>query len=304
MAEIALASDVAVLALDEAAGPALARRSPVRLVTADNVILASEAPRLFILTTAEQLESDRVAELVREVSRAGKLEALLIRQPTDQWWVRDVLDTAGIRPGRKAQAYSEPAVAQRIITARVARASRSLIADARAVGGYLLVKSCDLRTIRVPFRDDPLSAIGSEDRGDFEIDEDGDSILWPKSGVQVDLLGLRRIIDPALRERAIHEGHSYDVSYGSGIRRLRVETGLRQTDIPGLSAKQVSRIELGNQRPTASAIRLLAAAHRLAPNDYMGRVASLKQDETSSAARSRATRSRRAAAPTPAQHAA
>lgn len=60
----------------------------------------------------------------------------------------------------------------------------------------------------------------------------------------------------------------FNKTYGSASRKLRREKGLRQSDVPGLTARQVGRIESGH-RATRSALQKLAAAHGLSVNEYL-----------------------------------
>jgi len=50
---------------------------------------------------------------------------------------------------------------------------------------------------------------------------------------------------------------------------LRKEKGLRQSDIEGLTARQIGRIENGQCRATLSALQKLAKAHNMSVNEYM-----------------------------------
>jgi transcriptional regulator with XRE-family HTH domain len=68
------------------------------------------------------------------------------------------------------------------------------------------------------------------------------------------------------------EGKAFNQAYGVAIRKLRREKGLRQSDIEGLTARQVGRIEAG-QRATLSALRKLAQAHGMGVDEYMDRLA-------------------------------
>ena len=54
---------------------------------------------------------------------------------------------------------------------------------------------------------------------------------------------------------------------------IREEAGLRQADISGLSARQVSRIEAGSGTPRQQTLHKLAAAHSLTVSEYLERVA-------------------------------
>ena len=51
--------------------------------------------------------------------------------------------------------------------------------------------------------------------------------------------------DPAYRRRAKKRRLESDRSLGGALRRLRLQKGLRQSDFPGLTAKEIARIERG-----------------------------------------------------------
>jgi helix-turn-helix protein len=51
--------------------------------------------------------------------------------------------------------------------------------------------------------------------------------------------------DERYRRRAKHRQEACDRSLGGTVRRLRLERGLRQKDFPGVTAKEVARIERG-----------------------------------------------------------
>jgi helix-turn-helix protein len=56
--------------------------------------------------------------------------------------------------------------------------------------------------------------------------------------------------DEDYRTRAKKRALEQDSSLGGAIRRLRLQKGLRQTDFPGITAKEIARIEKGSlKRP-------------------------------------------------------
>lgn len=60
-----------------------------------------------------------------------------------------------------------------------------------------------------------------------------------------------------LRKRQLEN----DDSFGASVRRLRIQRGLKRSDIPGISDKQVARIERGEtENPQAETLNALAAA--------------------------------------------
>jgi hypothetical protein len=54
-----------------------------------------------------------------------------------------------------------------------------------------------------------------------------------------------REFDERYRRRAKHQRHAADRTLGGMLRRVRLERGLRQRDLPGVTAKEVARIERG-----------------------------------------------------------
>ena len=55
--------------------------------------------------------------------------------------------------------------------------------------------------------------------------------------------------------------------------QLTEEAGLAQSKIPDLTERQLRRIEQGEGRATSKALAALAAAHGLALDDYLDRLA-------------------------------
>jgi hypothetical protein len=51
--------------------------------------------------------------------------------------------------------------------------------------------------------------------------------------------------DPAYRKRAKQRELAHDDSFGASVRRLRLSHGLRRGDFPGISEKEIARIERG-----------------------------------------------------------
>ena len=104
----------------------------------------------------------------------------------------------------------------------------------------------------------------------------------PASGVDLDLEALRYYTDAEpRRRRADRERLARSEQFGAAVATVRGRHGLRQTDVEGLSARQVRRIEKGESEASASALEKLAEAHGLRANDYLEEVA----EELSSASR-------------------
>jgi hypothetical protein len=65
--------------------------------------------------------------------------------------------------------------------------------------------------------------------------------------------------DRDYRKRAKSRRVEQDRSFGGALRRLRLQKGLARSDFPGISAKEIARIERGEvKRPHAATLRTLA----------------------------------------------
>jgi alkylresorcinol/alkylpyrone synthase len=89
---------------------------------------------------------------------------------------------------------------------------------------------------------------------------------------------------------------------GAGMMKEMVDTllashGLKQTDIKGLSERQVRRLEEGDTLPHSSTLTKLAASHGMSINDYMGELAkrSGRRASSSGSGSRRTTRTKPAA---------
>ena len=65
--------------------------------------------------------------------------------------------------------------------------------------------------------------------------------------------------DPAYRVRAKKRAVERDSSFGGALRRLRIQKGLRRTDFPNLTSREIARIERGEvSRPRRRTLAILA----------------------------------------------
>jgi transcriptional regulator with XRE-family HTH domain len=66
-------------------------------------------------------------------------------------------------------------------------------------------------------------------------------------------------LDEDYRTRARKRRLEQDESIGGSIRRLRLQKGLRQSDFPGVTAKEIARIERGKvKRPHRDTLEKIA----------------------------------------------
>ena len=66
---------------------------------------------------------------------------------------------------------------------------------------------------------------------------------------------------------------SHDKKFVQAIAAFRTLNGLRQTDIPGLTDRQVRGIEKGERSVTLKSLSALAKAHKMSLKNYMNEVA-------------------------------
>lgn len=107
----------------------------------------------------------------------------------------------------------------------------------------------------------------------FEIDEDGSFVYWPDLDVHLGWRQLQQLINPQAALKASQKNEEFNKRYGKAVQKLREAADLNRSDIPGLSEKQLGRIEKGDCRLTTNAIEALAKAHKMDPNEYMKKLA-------------------------------
>lgn len=104
---------------------------------------------------------------------------------------------------------------------------------------------------------------------DFEIYSEGAYIHWPGLNVHLGMEAIRVACDPELKHQYQRERLKDDHDTGLAIRTLREEAALRQSDIEGVSNRQVRRIEQGEVRARTATLNYFAEAHGLELNAYL-----------------------------------
>ena len=164
--------------------------------------------------------------------------------------------------------------------------ARHRIAEAWWDGDLLVVISPHFERLRMP-----MSSITSfrgrtrDELSHFEVDDDGSFIEWPLLDIHLGWDQLARAINPEMALKARQREAEFNLRYGMAIRAVRESRGFRQADVPGLSSKQVGRIEKGECRATHRALSRLAVAHGMTTHDYLELLATtLDQSSTPSSA--------------------
>lgn len=84
------------------------------------------------------------------------------------------------------------------------------------------------------------------DFGDFEVADSGLTVRFGEYEASTDLILYAH--DPEYRRRAKERRLKQDDSFGASLRRLRLLRAVSREDFPGISAKQIARIERGEIR--------------------------------------------------------
>jgi hypothetical protein len=246
------------------------------ILTDSDLSEVSLAHRLLVITSATRLSD--FAPFITEANNANRLQALLVRSDVEPEWVPFMLQRAGLRTLRNTLVHSGGALPARMLRAWASNLHRDSVAKATVVQDRLIVISCALEVFEIGFDElAALARIPPELRPRFEIDEDGVFIHWPVPDVHLDLEDIRLVRDPRRKARAQALKAAHDTTFGAAVRKLRQSRGIKQTDVPGLSARHVRRIE-GGYVPGEDAIDALAAAHGLDADDYLNELSELMED--------------------------
>lgn len=113
--------------------------------------------------------------------------------------------------------------------------------------------------------------IGSdpEEAANFEIDEDGSFVYWPHADAHFGWEQFLYLVDPAAAVAARQKTEAFNRRYGAAIRSLREKAGLKQSDIKGITERNLRRVEHGELAASKATLVALARAHGLPLEDYL-----------------------------------
>ena len=220
---------------------------------------ATHETRLLILN--EGASADRLLSRILD---------LQIRTP-QRCYVLEAKHGAGKTHIRVALIHS---LLERLVSGLEADDQQQRIFDARAENGILRVVSPNFERLDIPIAKVPvLKNADACTLQDFEIDEDGAFIYWPELDVHLGWSQLHQLVNPEAALKASQKNQEFNKRYGKAVQKVREIAGLKPGDVPGLSEKQLGRIERGQCRLTSNAIAALSKAHKLDPNEYMKKLA-------------------------------
>jgi hypothetical protein len=186
----------------------------------------------------------------------------------------DIRDPHRLHIAREGSADAVERLVYRVAVGLIRRDGHAQIADAWLEEGRLVVLSSTFERMNVPLA--KLSKLlGDEPRqiADFEIDDDGSFVYWPHADVHLGWEHFLRLVDPAAALAGRQKQAEFNRRYGAAIRAVREERGLKQSDVPGITARHLRRVEYGETPATRSTLTALARAHGLSLEDYLGAVA-------------------------------
>lgn len=243
---------------------------------------ADGAEGVFVICSGTTLAN--VADLAAAAHRSHRLKGLFVREDLPPELLSALLESAGARRLRNVFLHHDAEFPLRVMNAWRTGAAEKLIACARVVGDRLVVLTCSLELLSIPTTS--LSALRQLQAGqvdDVEVANDGAYLHWPAGDVHLDLESLRAALDPTWRQRVEAARLRHNRRFGQAVASFRTERGLRQSDVAGLSERQVRRLENGLSMPRLETLRRLAKAHGMALGEYLDEVARRAAVEPSAA---------------------
>jgi len=264
----------AVLAADPHVAEAIPESACFETYRDATPALLNDWQKIFVLVPLAGLAG--LSDFLKKANQRHRLCAVMIDRGDEFDLLPQFLHYADVRTLRNMLVHEGPTVPRRVLNAYRLGAEHDLIADAQVVSDWLFLVTCALDAIAVPFDAVPaLRRIPPGRRRDFSVSSEGSYLHWPVDDVHLDLDSARRRTDPAWAERRKAEDLLANTSIGRSIAEVRRRAQLRQTDIPGLSERQVRRIEHGAVT-TLGALKRLAAAHGTDLGGYVDRVADIQ----------------------------
>ena len=270
----------AVLAPDPNGGEAIPQSACFKTYRRATEQLLEDWHKIFVVATLASLPS--LADFLKKANQRHRLCAVFVDREDDFDLLPQFLHHSHVRTLRNMLVHEGPVVPRRVLSAYCLGAEHELIADAQVVNDWLFLVSCALDAYEVPFDLIPaLRTIPHSRRRDFRVSIDGAYVHWPVDEVHLDVDSIRRRTDPEWAKRREVEDLVANAWFGQAVAELRRSAHLRQTDIPGLSERQVRRIERG-QGATLGALKRLAAAQGTDLGTYIDGVAKAAQSERNS----------------------
>jgi hypothetical protein len=163
----------------------------------------------------------------------------------------------------------------RLVSGITNRKGPNPIVDAWIEDEQLVLLSASFERLAVPL-EKFSNVIGTEKREieSFEIDEDGRFLYWPHADAHYGWEQIRQLVDPTVSLAARQRSAAFNKKYGTAIRSLREEYGLKQSDIEGITERHLRRVEHGELAASRDTLQCLAKATGLSLENYLKELAS------------------------------
>lgn len=235
--------------------------------------------RMLVAWLADLDVASHRRELLEQVERSGAGGAgvpfVLLSANSEKARSYQVLEML-TQWGALAEFYLAPnmAAVQRMVRARLAGAESKLIASVQVDGDRLVIWSCEpKRYVAVASEIPVLAELDAKQLKSFSLNDSGSRLHWEANDIDLDLDAIRYYADPVARKTQDRARRDEAAKYAGAIRSFRDESGLKQTDIAGLTERQVRRVEQGESIPRSSTLTKLAAAHRCTLDRYLEELA-------------------------------
>lgn len=160
-------------------------------------------------------------------------------------------------------------VVKRLIIALHRPAPWEGILDAYVLEDSLVVVLGDMSVREFPIGRLPrVRRLDPQEVARFEIDSSGSCLYWPAADVHMGPSQMLQAVDPVyLSEVEMRRYEMENVS--QALLDMRHDRHLKQTEIPGLSARHVRRLEKENARLTVDAATKFASAYGLSLSGFL-----------------------------------
>ncbi len=244
-----------------------------------NLSTKSKRPLLIVLTL-EDIDQEKIT-LLRDLHDRFKMY-LLFRGDMPSRSIVDRLTWLNVRDDKRvhfADIANYLEYAERLFIGLDCSDDENRILDAWWEEGTLVVVSPSregFRKLRVPLEKLPvLAEYPEETRANFNIDEDGVFLYWPDLDVHLGWEQFEQAVDEKSLLKAKQQSDEFNKAYGAAIKKTRKTHKLRQSDIKGLTPRQIRRIETGKCRATYNALCKFAEALEINISEYLGELAEL-----------------------------
>jgi hypothetical protein len=256
--------------------PQYLHATKIRVLRKPDRKVLRKSKNLFLTCLATQLPE--IGSLVLDFTH--RLRALFVYQDVAASFLIPLMRRAGLRASTVILFHTGWDLPTRVLRAWQLGAEDRLIADASTSNNTLFVLSCSMKEHAIPFDAfEALKALPARERDQFQIADDGSYLHWPSSDVHVDLDALRYATDPGWRKKVDLDRTTRDARFGAAVASLRKRHRLNQTDIQGVSERQIRRIEQGS-RPRVRTLELMAKGHGLTLEAYLSMIAKQMADRS------------------------